>query len=71
MYHEVSWDAYCHNYLADLQLANCQYGIVDSYHVILRGSNFRDTWAWLSKPTSNSVELVEQIFVDRNRTSKN
>jgi len=29
--------------------AVCQYGIVDFCHVILRGSRFRGTWAWLIK----------------------
>jgi len=71
MIHAVFWHAYSLSYLAYLQSAVCQYEIVDFCHVILRGSRFRGTWAWLIKNRrATTLKLVKPIFDGRHRKSR-
>lgn len=63
MTHATFWDAYCLNYFSHLQPAVCQCEIVDFCHIILPGSPFWDTWAWLIKNRSvTALKLDKPIF---------
>jgi len=45
--------------------------VVDFVHVILRGSRFRGTWAWLIKNRrATTLKLVKPIFDGRHRRKR-